>query len=193
MKVILKDCRAAFLNIWEAKSFEPGAKPKFNGSFLFAPNSPNAKIMETAVKQVATEAWGPKADEVLAQIKGIPNKFCYRNGNSKPEYEGYPGNLFVGASNATRPKIMDRDGKTPLIQADGRPYSGCQTHAILDIWAQDNKYGKGIQASLLGIQFVADGDAFAGGGTASEEDFEDLSDGADAPAVGATGTGGGFV
>lgn len=183
VKIVLKDSRLAFAQIWEAKAFEPGAKPKFNATFLFDPKSPNAKLVETAVKEAATEKWGAKANDVLTSIKGIPNKMCFRNGNTKPEYDGYPGNLFVSSSNPVRPTIMDRDGKTPLIQADGRPYSGCYVNGIVDIWAQDNKYGKGIQATLLGVQFVRDGDAFSGGGTASEDDFEDLSDGANAPDI----------
>ncbi len=194
MKIVLKDTRLAFAQIWEPKAFQPGSKAKFNGNFLFAPTSPNAKIVENAIKEVATEKWGAKANEVIASLKGNANKFCFRNGNTKPDYEGYPGNLFVGASNVTRPTIMDRDGKTPLVQSDGRPYSGCFVNAVLDIWAQDNQYGKGIQCSLLGVQFVRDGDAFSGGGVAKEDDFEDLSDGADAPDVGNADTGaGGFV
>ena len=32
-----------------------------------------------------------------------------------------------------------------------------------------------MNATLLGVQFVRDGAAFAGGTTASDDDFEDLS------------------
>jgi hypothetical protein len=52
---------------------------------------------------------------------------------------------------------------------------------VVEIWAQDNNYGKRINASLKGVQFVRDGDAFAGGGAASPDEFEDLS--ADASAA----------
>ncbi|MDQ9777799.1 DUF2815 family protein, partial [Acinetobacter baumannii] len=44
-----------------------------------------------------------------------------------------------------------------------------------ELWCQDNNYGKRINASLRGVQFLKDGEAFAGGGIASEDDFEDLS------------------
>ena len=185
-KIVLKDVRIAFCqNLFEAKPFQPGQTPKFSSSFLFAPGSETAKLVQSTVKQVAQEKFGAKADSVLASIKGVPNKMCFRNGDSKPDYEGYPGNLFVSASNKTRPTVLDRD-KTPLIMADGKPYAGCYVNAIVDIWAQDNQFGKGIQASLLGVQFVRDGDAFAGGGVANEDDFDDLGEGADAPAEGGT-------
>lgn len=196
MKVTLKEVRLAFAQIWEPKAFQPGSPPKFNANFLFDPKSPNTKIVNDAIQAVAKEKWGAKAKEVLESVKGNPNKMCFRNGNTKPDYEGYPGNLFIGASSKVRPQILDRD-KSQLSAADGRPYSGCWVNAVLDIWAQDNQYGKGVQCSLLGIQFVKDGDAFAGGSQASEDDFEDLSDGADAPDVGThddeTGAAGGLV
>ncbi|MNP74169.1 hypothetical protein D3C76_1710040 [compost metagenome] len=52
---------------------------------------------------------------------------------------------------------------------------------IVDIWAQDNSYGKRINAQLQGIQFVKDGEAFSGGGTSADaSDFEEIADGADA-------------
>lgn len=194
-KIVLKDVRIAFAQIWEAKAFQTGATLKYNANFLFPPGSANAKLIEGTIKQVATEKWADKGEAVLASIKGNPNKYCYRDGATKPEYDGYAGNMFVGASSKVRPKIMDRDGKTPLVQADGRPYSGSYVNAILEVWAQDNQFGKGINCSLLGVQFVRDGDAFSGGGTASEDDFEDLSDGSDAPDVGGDvqAAGGGFV
>ncbi|MDE9571706.1 ssDNA-binding protein, partial [Xenorhabdus bovienii] len=49
------------------------------------------------------------------------------------------------------------------------------------IFAYDNN-GKGISASLGGVQFYRDGDAFAGGGVASVDEFDDLSEGADVDA-----------
>ncbi|WP_155814796.1 ssDNA-binding protein, partial [Serratia symbiotica] len=106
-------------------------------------------------------------------------KICLHDGDEKAEYEGYPGNKFFSASNKARPRIVDRDN-TILVQADGRPYAGCYVNAVIDIWAQDNKFGKRINASLGGVQFYQDGDAFAGGGIASEDDFGSLEDGADA-------------
>jgi hypothetical protein len=45
---------------------------------------------------------------------------------------------------------------------------------VVDIWAQENKFGKGVRAQLLGVQFVKDGEAFRKTSKASEDDFADL-------------------
>jgi len=42
------------------------------------------------------------------------------------------------------------------------------------LWAQDNQFGKRVNAELLGVQFVRDGEPFGGGKPATPEDFEDL-------------------
>jgi hypothetical protein len=83
--------------------------------------------------------------------------------------------MYVSASNKVAPLVVDKD-KSPLSEASGRPYAGCYVNASLDIWAQDNSYGKRVNATLRGVQFFRDGDAFAGGAPASEDEFDDLSD-----------------
>jgi hypothetical protein len=69
-----------------------------------------------------------------------------------------------------------------LEKDTGVIYSGCFVNAQIDIWAQDNGFGKRINCTLAGVQFAADGDAFGGGRPASADDFDDLGDlgGADA-------------
>uniref|UniRef100_UPI0025B91E9B ssDNA-binding protein n=1 Tax=Candidatus Symbiopectobacterium sp. TaxID=2816440 RepID=UPI0025B91E9B len=81
-----------------------------------------------------------------------------------------------------RPLVIDRD-RSALTAADGKPYAGCYVNATIDIWAMDNNFGKRINASLGGVQFLCDGDAFAGGGVATPDDFENMSEGADAEAL----------
>jgi len=73
--------------------------------------------------------------------------------------------------------VVDRD-RTPLVAADGKPYAGCYVTAIVELWPQDNQYGRRINATLSGVQFERDGDAFGGSAPASADDFDDLSSGA---------------
>jgi hypothetical protein len=182
MKLVLKNVRAAFLNAFEAKAFEGGGgDPSFGGSFLVPPTHPQVKEIDAAIEAVAKEKWGAKATETLKQLRA-KDKVCFRNGDDKASYDGFDGNMYVAASSKTRPLVIDRD-KTPLVQSDGRPYSGCYVVASLEIWAQDNQYGKRVNATLKGVQFYADGDAFSGSTPASPDDFDDLSTGADADAL----------
>lgn len=191
MKVVLEDVRLAFPTIWTPKPFEAGGEPRFSAAGLFPKDHPAFNKVMEAIKQVAKEGFKEQADTMLESFKGNSNKMCFINGDLKAKNDGYAGNFVLSAVNKARPTIKDRDGKTPLIEADGRPYGGCYVNLIVDIWAQTKKY-PGIRATLLGVQFVRDGDAFSGGGIASDDDFVDLSDGADAPAVGSS-SGGGFV
>jgi hypothetical protein len=48
-------------------------------------------------------------------------------------------------------------------------------NASIELWCQDNNYGKRINASLRGVQFLKDGEAFAGGGVANADEFDDLA------------------
>jgi hypothetical protein len=179
MQVILKNVRLAFPAIFEAKTIAGSDAAKFSAAFLFDKNSQAYKDVLAAQTQVAKEKWAAKVETVMKALNTTPDKLVLKNGDSKAEYEGYEGNFFVNSSNAQRPTVIDRD-RSPLTEADGKPYAGCYVNAIIDVWAQDNQYGKRINASLKGIQFVKDGDAFAGGGVAAADDFEDMGDGADA-------------
>lgn len=188
MKVVLKNVRVAFPALFEADSVDDG-DPRFGGKFIFEPKSPNVKIMEKAMEDAAKEQkkWEKNPLVILAKLKKT-NKVCfYKEPYSKKDgtpYDGFEGMFFVSASNEARPNIKDRDGKTPLVAKDGRPYGGCYVNIVLDVWAQDNKWGQRINATLLGVQFVKDGDHFAGGAQFTDDDFEDLGmDGEEADEV----------
>lgn len=177
-KIKMVNVRIAFPDLFEAKTVNGEGEAKFGAAFLFAPDHPARAAIAAGIKAVAAEKWGAKADEVLKSIIAKDN-LCLHNGDTKSEYEGYAGNYFISARNKVRPTVIDRN-KSPLTAADGRPYSGCYVTAVVELWAQDNKYGKRVNASLQGVQFYEDGDAFAGGTVASADDFDDLSEGAGA-------------
>ena len=48
--------------------------------------------------------------------------------------------------------------------------------ALVDFWAQDNQFGKRVNATLTGVQFVRDGDSFGGARVAAADDFDVLDD-----------------
>ncbi len=176
MKVKLSNVRLAFPQLFEAKTVNGEGKPAFSASFLLEPTHPDIKVINAAIEQVAYEKWGAKANAVL-QTARAADKVCIHNGDAKAEYAGYEGNFYVSTRNATRPLVIDKD-RTPLAPQDGKPYAGCYVNASIDVWAQDNNYGKRVNASLAGVQFLRDGDAFTGGGPASVDEFDDLGEGA---------------
>lgn len=178
MKIKLNNVRLAFPTLWEAKTVNGEGKPAFSASLLIDPADPQVKMINAAIDATAQEKWGAKAAGILAQARKA-DKVCLHDGDLKATYDGFPGNLYISARNPMRPTVVDAD-KTPLVEADGKPYAGCYVHAVLELWAQDNNYGKRVNATLMGIQFFRDGDSFTGGGVASDDDFDDVTSGATA-------------
>ena len=180
--------RASFLALFEAKAFgdDPNAKKEFSGSFLVQ-KSDTAQLgkVKDAIMQVAKARWGEKAPQVLSTLYR-DDRLCLKDGDKK-DYEGYAGNMYIRASNKVRPLVLNRD-KTPLTEQDGVIYSGCYVEVIMSFWAQDNKWGKRVNANLRGVRFHSDGEAFSGGGTASVDEFGD-EEGASPDVAGSDGFG----
>lgn len=178
MKLKLNSVRLAFPVLFEAKTVNGEGKPAFSASFLIDPADPQVKELNKAIEQVARDKWGTKADAMLKQMRAT-DKVCLHDGDLKSNYDGFPGNLYVSARSQTRPLVIDKD-RSPLSEQDGKPYAGCYVNASIELWPQDNNYGKRVNASLRGVQFFRDGDAFAGGAPADVEEFDDIADGATA-------------
>lgn len=183
MQLRIENVRLAFPVLFTPRAADP-AKPNdlsFSAAFIFPPDSPARKQISDAVRKVASEKWGAKAEEIIKNLAAT-DKLCLHNGDTKSQYEGYPGNFFINTRNKTRPLVIDVN-KSPLAEQDGKPYAGCYVNASIELWAQDNKYGKRVNASLRGVQFVRDGDAFAGGGAADADEFADMAEGATADSL----------
>ena len=179
MKLKLQNVRGAFLKVFKAEAVNGGDKPVFGASWLLDPKDPQNKTIKDALMEVAKEKWGAKAAGIMKELEA-GGKLCYKNGDSKASYEGFEGMMFISSTSSVRPLTLDRQ-KNPVTEEDGVLYSGCYCNVSLELWAQDNQFGKRINAQLGGVQFVKDGDAFSGGGTAADEsDFDDLGEGSDA-------------
>lgn len=184
MKVHLNNVRLGFPSLFEPTSIE-GSEPKYNCKPIIPADHPQVAELDKAMRAVAKEKWGAKADGVFDNLVKTGKKpevafvkEAYKNRDGDP-YDGYEDNYYLTCSNAARPTVIDRD-RSPLTAADGKPYSGCYVNLIVEFWAQDNKWGRAVRCTLKGVQFVKDGDAFSGGAPASVDDFADLGDGSDA-------------
>ena len=181
MKVKLKNVRLAFPNLFEAKTVGGEGEARFSAAFVIEPGTDNAKALKSALEVVAKEKWKDKSAGVLKELRS-KGRVCYREEALSKDgevYDGFEGMHTLNASNKARPLVLDRD-KSPLTAQDGRPYAGCYVNVVLDVWAQDNNFGKRINATLSGVQFVRDGDAFGGGRPASPDEFDEVEGGEDA-------------
>lgn len=184
MKVKLINVRLAFPNLFEAKAVNGEGDPRYSAAFVIAPGSANAKALLAAMNDVAKEKWGAKAAAILTELKG-KGRVAYKEAPLSKDgevYEGFEDMHAFNASNKARPLVIGAD-KAPLTAPDGKPYAGCYVDASVELWAQDNSWGKRVNATLRGVQFRSDGDAFAGGSPASQGEFDDISAGAEEEAL----------
>lgn len=207
MEITLKRVRLAFPAIWEPKPFNGKGEPRCDAQFLIDPKLQPELVMKIVdvMQKLAVEKWKEKAVTTLQSLKA-KGDLCLHDGNTKAEYDGFAGNLFISASNKIAPHVVHKskvDGAVVYLDQQGNgfvngkkldgfrakaPYSGCYVNANIDIWIQDNQYGKRINAKLLAIQFEDDGDAFSGGAGFDEANF----DYSDEDSFSATGESSGF-
>ena len=137
-KIVLLDVRASYLYVFspfKGKNDKGDDTASYTGHFIFAQSSPNFALAQAAIRAAAQEKWPGKHMEILKQLSA-QDRLCLHKGDvSKPGEEAYAGNLYISSNGKKRPTIIDGD-RTPLVEADGRPYSGCYVNAIVDIWAQ---------------------------------------------------------
>jgi hypothetical protein len=173
MKIKLNNVRLSFPQLFEATTVNGEGKPAFSAAFLISPKDPQVAAINAAIDAVAKEKWAAKAEANLKAMRAA-DKVCLHSGDLKSNYDGFEGNLYISARNAIRPLVIDVN-KAPLTEQDGKPYAGCYVNASVEFWAQDNNYGKRVNATLLGVQFYKDGESFSGGGVADTDDFDDLT------------------
>ena len=162
-KIKLSNVRLSFPSLFRKAVFS-GEETKFEATFLIDKSSQADKIAEidAAIKALVKDA--------LKGAKLPADKICLRDGDDV-DYAGYANHMSIKASTSKRPMVLDRD-RSPLAEDDNRIYAGCHVNAILELWAQNNQWGKRINANLLGVQFFKDGEPFSDGVTATADDFD---------------------
>lgn len=189
-KIMLNDVRSSFLVLGDPEQYQGKGPFRWSATALAPYNSPTVKVVMDALKEVAEEKWGKKATAYLEAILSDPKGCCWQDGKRKPDYDGFEGHWFLSAHRGQdkgRPLVMDKD-KSPIYRPDntlyegkgGVLYSGARVNMQVEIWAQDNANGRGLRATLLGIQKMADADAFGGGAMPTDKDFGEITEGADA-------------
>lgn len=195
--------RGAFLKIEHPEPYEEGAEPRYESTVLLDPASKHGqesiKLLFATAKKTSEESYGvvARALKKLA-VKFIPGskfdpetpddgiKLAFFDGDTK-EYDGYAGMLAVPAheykSHAKKGlMVANREGERIDPTDDEYPYSGAYIVQSVTLWGQDNKNGKRIGVNLRGVQFDKDGDAFGGGSSVGDDEFDALEDGEEAEA-----------
>ena len=164
VKVHLKNVRLSFPSIFNRATFD-GKEGKYEATLLLDKSDTETKAKLDKVIEDAIKA---------SNVPVSKDKRCLKDGDDS-DYDGYENVWSIKASSSKRPTLIDRD-KTPLVEDDDVLYAGCYVNAIIDVWIQNNQYGKRANANLYGLQFVKDGEAFGSGPTDVTDEFDDIDD-----------------
>lgn len=186
MEVILKHSdadpvRLAFPAIYEPRAMAGDAtsKPAYGGKLIVKPGGANAKLLNDTLLKAAEEKWPGKGKQVLDKLKA-DGKVCYIEGpyldkDGEPR-DGFEGMHYLSVrSEKLKPTAKNRFNQNVSEGDPGAPYAGCYVHAAVDVWPQDNNFGRRINATLQGVMFAADGPAFGGGRPATDSTFAGLA------------------
>jgi hypothetical protein len=158
-KIQLKAVRLSFPSLFQPGSFGGESTGKYEATFVL-----DKKDHADVIKQIQTAADAMMKEAFKGKIPA--DKVCLKDGDemARPEFEG---KMTIKASTKKRPLVIDRD-KSPITEDDNKVYAGCYVNVILSLWAQNNQYGKRINAQLDGVQFCRDGEPFGDSGISVE-------------------------
>lgn len=171
---------------------ETGRVTKSYGShFLMKPDHPAIPLITAAIQAAGVAFFKDQWPLYLPSIRA-KSKLPLRKGEvHKPLSPEYHGLLSLTASKPFEKgkfrMVETRGGvNVDLIQADGRPYSGCFGSGIVNFYGYNKNGGIGIGCGIEGVQYTRQGDAFGGGRVANANEFApvEVGESADAPAPG---------
>lgn len=191
MKVIVKNARLSFNDLFMAKAVGKGSKPKFSATLICLngdeegnPDGPETTVVYNNAEGKKVSAPYSKMEQICEHVLKekfgkVPAKhanwaFNKADGSThREQYVNDDGDYWAGFNDDTfyisASKHEERcvDGKMtvldqlkqPIAANSGKIFSGCFVNVVIDVYAFSNDEGKGVTASLEGIQLKAKGEA----------------------------------
>lgn len=181
-RIMLKNVVLAFPALAEPQSLGEG-EPAYGAKFPIVPNSEQQKALEAAILAEATEAWKDKAASVVKMLeedgKVCFTKKVYKSKKTGEPYQGFEGKHYLSTRNAkTQPTVFNQYGEelSSKSEIEAKAFSGAVVNASIEVWAQDNKWGRRVNCSLRGVMLTGEGENFGGGSApASADEFAGLA------------------
>lgn len=167
--LLIKNVKLSYPNLMEPYVDQAGKAGKYSAKFLLPQDTHKAEI------QALNGIIGKMAMEKFKQRPAAGNAFL-RNGEMTGKDEDVPF-FIVSASEKVRPACYARDGKTVITKENAAEllYAGAIVSVLVTPWAQDNKFGKKINANLLAVQFVNHGPRIGRAPADTTNAFDDVS------------------
>ena len=189
---LIFDCRLQTAHVFEPVTDKFG-KTDYR-AFLRVYDDEVAKAIEAMkIEVIKSKVPNPnEAAKILRKVNGNPNcrllriaDDCYDDVNmdnngtitgfSKPEAYAF---MKVSRKVADgKPACLDRRGR-PVEQTDGLIVSGAHVRAYVQFWYYDNQ-STGVGATLIGLQWIKEGEPFTGAPKADASAFGSLDSGED--------------
>lgn len=180
LHIVTRGVRVAYPHVFEPVENTLSGKKEYSCQLRFYKSNPDhmaqvEKIRE-AMKVAAKAYWGEDAARNMRDALDSKNTRWLRE-DADGEY------FFVSLKRREQdgaPRVVARDKTITLRPEDGKVYSGAVMNAVFDIWCYSGKAKSGasipagFSATLMGLQFVADGDPIGGASVAKDTDFDDL-------------------
>ena len=181
LHIVARGVRVAYPKVFEPEENTLSGKREYSVQIrLYKSNPEHMKIVEqirSAMKAAAKAYWGDDAERNYRDALDSKNTRWLRE---DPDGEYFFASLKRREQDGA-PRVVARDKTITLRQEDGKVYSGAVMNVIFDIWCYSGtsksgaKIPAGFSATLMGLQFVADGDPIGGASVAKDTDFDDLS------------------
>jgi hypothetical protein len=178
--MMLNNVRLSYPTLFTPKPFADGDTPAWSAAFHLdkVKHADLIKAFEAAefkeFEAKLNDKQKPKVRELFGKLHKDDRRM--HDGDDEGDAEG----CMVVKARATlgkqaKPVVLDRRAARVNEGDEGAPYAGCYVNAQVDVWAQTGKYTR-TNCTLMGVQFVRDGDAFGGGKPADLSKFADLGD-----------------
>ena len=164
-------------------------EPKYSATVLLdkATAAEDIQKCKAIIKRVCEEQWKGKTvklkdgKQLAAGTNGsiVLMGICLRDGVEKDDKEGYgDGVMFVSASCSMnrKPQVLQKKGGVfvEVPEETGLVYAGCNVAVSVRFWAQDNRYGKRVNAELRAVVFTGHNEPFGAAPVNVEEEFGDV-------------------
>lgn len=172
IQVKLIGARLSYPCLFVPKGFNEGdTNLKYSASFILddVKDAKQIAAVQAAIDQLI-------AENKLGKLPA--DKKCLRNGAEKDNAGYGPGTHYVSSSNTRAPQVVDTNAnmKSPIGKDDSRIYGGCYVNAVLNLWVQNNQYGKRINASLEAVQYARPGEPFGAAPVDADDAFGSIPD-----------------
>ena len=155
-----------------------GGTPCYSGSFLLPKGDPQIEALRRIMYEMCMEQWPQKGAEIFNSME-LNRYTCIKDGALKPENgDDYISAMVISANSRQNQPPYVADAQNVEQNAPGVVYSGCYVNAKLNLWVQENQWGKKVNAQVLIVVKSGDGDAFSAAGVrATADDAAELCGG----------------